>query len=102
MVALWLAALWLGLIAPASVPEAREDGGEVIVDVLEVLVEPDDTSYSSGELRRGDRVSIISRNKPGWLAIAPPEGSFDWIDPSSIRAGEDGRGQVVADRAPVR
>jgi hypothetical protein len=102
MVASWLAALWLGLIAPASVPEARDNGGEVIVDVLEVLVEPDDSGYSSGELRRGDRVSIVSRSKPGWLAIAPPEGSFDWIDASSIQVGEDRRGQVVAEQAPVR
>jgi hypothetical protein len=102
MVASWLAALWLGLIAPASVPEAREDGGEVVVDVLEVLVEPDDSGYSSGELRRGDRVSVVGRGRPGWLAIAPPEDSFDWVDASSIRAGADGRGRVVADQAAVR
>lgn len=102
MVASWLAALWLGLIAPASVPEAREDGGEVVVDVLEVLVEPDDSGYASGELRRGDRVSVVSGGKLGWLAIVPPNGSFDWVDASTIRAEKDGRGVVEADQAPVR
>jgi hypothetical protein len=102
MVASWLAALWLGLIAPASVPEAREGGGEVVVDVLEVLVEADDSGYSSGELRRGDRVSAVSGGKPGWLAIVPPEGSFDWVDASTIRAGDDGLGKVTADQALIR
>jgi hypothetical protein len=97
MVAPWLAALWLGLIAPASEP-----GGEVVVDALEVLVEPADSGYSSGELRRGDRVSIVEGGRRGWLAIAPPSGSFDWVDASSIRDDGDGRGFVVADRATVR
>jgi hypothetical protein len=97
MVASWLAALWLGLIAPAGLP-----GGEVVVDVLEVLVEPDDSGYSSGELRRGDRVAVVAGGKPGWLAISPPEGSFDWVDASAIRDGGDGLGAVVVDQAPVR
>ncbi len=97
MVALRLAALWLGLIAPASVP-----GGEVISDALEVLVEPDDSSYSSGELKRGDRVSIVPGGKAGWLAIAPPTDAFDWVDASSLRVETDVRGVVVAARALVR
>src|SRR4051812_2826356 len=102
MVALRLAALWLGLIAPAGVPEARGAGGEVIVDALEVLDEPDDSGYASGELKRGDRVSIVPGGKSGWLAIAPPTDAFDWVDASTIRADPDGRGEVVADRALLR
>ncbi len=71
----------------------------MVVDALEVLVEPDDSGYASGELRRGDRVSVVESGKRGWLAIAPPEGSFDWVDASAIRR----RGSVVvADRASVR
>jgi hypothetical protein len=95
--ALWLVALWLGLIAPASVP-----GGEVISDVLEVLDEPDDSAFSSGELMKGTRVSVVPGGKPGWLAIAPPSDAFDWVDASAIKVGSDGRGQVVAARATVR
>ena len=97
MVALRLAALWLGLIAPASVP-----GGEVVSDALEVLVEPDDSGYASGELKRGDRVAIVPGASPGWLAIAPPSDAFDWVDASAIRADPDGKGEVVAARASVR
>ena len=99
---LWLAALWLGLIAPASVPEARGAGGEVISDALEVLDEPDDSAFSSSELPKGTRVSVVSGGKPGWLAIAPPADAFDWVDSSSIKVGGDGRGEVVAPRATVR
>ena len=67
-----------------------------------MLVEADDSGYASGELHRGDRISVLDGSKPGWLAIVPPEGSFDWVDASSIRSGEDGTGQVVADRALIR
>jgi hypothetical protein len=95
--ALWLVALWLGLIAPASVP-----GGEVISDVLEVLDEPDDSAFSSSELKKGTRVSVVQGGKPGWLAIAPPADAFDWVDASAIKVGGDGQGQVVAARATVR
>jgi hypothetical protein len=102
MVALRLAALWLGLIAPASVPQAREAGGEVIVDALEVLDEADESGYASGELKRGTRVSVAPGGRPGWLAIAPPDDAFNWVDASSIKIGADGRGEVVGARAPVR
>ena len=102
MVVSWLAALWLGLIAPASVPEGREGRGEVVVDVLEVFDEPDVSAYTSGELRRGDRVAVASDAKPGWLAIEPPADAFDWVDASAIRVEGEARGRVSADRAPVR
>ena len=97
-----LLALWLGLSAPASVPEGREAGGEVISDALEVLDEPDDSAFSSGELPKGTRVAIVPGGKPGWLAIAPPADAFDWVDASSIKVGVDGRGEVVAARALIR
>jgi hypothetical protein len=102
MVALRLAALWLGLIAPASVPEARQAGGEVIVDVLEVFDEVDGSSYASAALKRGDRVSILEGGQPGWLAIAPPAGSFHWVAETAIRDRKDGTGEIIADRATVR
>ena len=98
----WLVALWLGLIASASVPEARGAGGEVISDALEVLDEPDDSAFSSGELPKGTRVSVVPGGKPGWLAIAPPADAFDWVDSSSIKVDGGGRGEVVAPRATVR
>jgi hypothetical protein len=102
MVAFWLAALWLGLIAPASVPQTLETGGEVIVDALEVFDEADDSSYSSIELKRGDRVSIEAGGQPGWLAIRPPNGSFHWVDSGSIQDKKDGTGQVLVDKVTVR
>ena len=102
MIGLRLAALWLGLIAPASVPEARGPGGEVIVDVLEVLDEADDSAYASGELRRGARVSVVSARRGDWLTIAPPPDAFDWAEAGSLRDRGDGSAEVVADRASVR
>jgi hypothetical protein len=102
MVAWRLAALWLGLIAAASVPEARGAGGEVIVDRLAVLDEPDDAGYVSGEMRRGQRITVVAEGRPGWLAIAPPRDAIDWVDASAVRAGPDGEGEVVEARAAVR
>lgn len=102
MVALRLAACWLGLIAPATVPEARGAGGVVVVDRLDVLDGPDDAAYASGELRRGDRVATVEGGRPGWLAIAPPPDAFDWVDAAAIRALGDGRGEVIVDRAAIR
>jgi len=102
MVALRLAALWLGLIAPASVPEGREPGGEVVADALEVLDEPDDSAFSSGELRRGDRVTLVSDHRGGWLTIAPPDDAFDWVEGSGLKDRGDGSAEVIVDRAAAR
>ena len=95
MVALWLAALWLGLIAPASVPEAREAGGEVIADALEVLDEPDDSGYASGELKRGDRVSVVAE-RPAGLAGDRPSAATPSTGSTPRRSGpgrRPGRGR---------
>jgi hypothetical protein len=102
MVAFRLAALWLGLIATASLPQALESGGEVIVDALEVFDEADESSYVSIELKRGDRVEIEAGGQPGWLAIRPPSGSFHWVDSSLILDKKDGSGQIMTDRVTVR
>ncbi len=102
MFALRLAALWLGLIAQASVPPARETGGEVIVDALEVLDEADPAGYPTAELKKGDRVLVVGTQPPGWLAIKPPTGSFHWLDASAILDKNDGTGEVIVDQATVR
>ncbi len=102
MVAWRLAALWLGLIAPASVPEARGAGGVVIADALEVLDEPDDSAFASGELRRGARVAVVAPGRGGWVAIAPPADAFDWVAASTLQDRDDGTAEVVVDRASVR
>ena len=103
MVAWRLAALWLGLIAPACVAaSARPVGGVVAVDVLEVLDEPEDSAFASGQLRRGARVEVASSAQVGWLAIKPPPDAFDWVDASTLKPRDDRTAEVIADRAPVR
>jgi hypothetical protein len=97
MIASWLVALWLGLIPPPGTP-----GGVVVVDALEVLDEPADSGFSTAELKRGDRVSVVDQTRDGWLAIEPPAGSFDWVDASAIRDHGDGRGEVVAGQTSPR
>jgi hypothetical protein len=80
-----LFAVWIGLVAP--------DGGdsgesartrEVAVDRLDVLAEPDDTAFASARLGRGDQVEVIRPLANGWLAIAPPRGSFHWVDGADV------------------
>ena len=103
MVALRIATLWLALIAPAVVASARDEGQEfqIIVDDLEVMVEPSDSAYSTGTLRRGDRVIVLS-SRSGWTTIRPPSGTFDWVNASQVREQPDGSCVVTANPAGVR
>ena len=97
MIASWLVALCLGLILPPGTP-----GGVVVVDALEVLDEPADSGFTTAELKRGDRVSVVDQTRDGWLGIEPPAGSFDWVDPSAIRELGEGQGEIAADRTSPR
>jgi hypothetical protein len=98
-----LFAVWIGLVAP--------DGGdsgesartrEVAVDRLDVLAEPDDTAFASARLGRGDQVEVIRPLANGWLAIAPPRGSFHWVDGADVEPLRDGRLYVKSPKTLLR
>lgn len=91
---MWIGLAWI-LLAPVGAAEPASTGGrvEVTADRLELLVEPDPRAYAVGQVRRGDKLSTTGRAAPaGWLAVAPPRGTFAWIeargiDPDRSRVG---------------
>lgn len=87
--------LLLGVLAAA-------DQGEVIAPALDVFQEPSGTSYSIGQLQRGDRVEIINEKTGGWLAIAPPVWAFLWIDEASLTLRSEQIAVVRSERATAR
>ena len=40
-------------------------------DALDVLAEPDDSSFATGKLRRGQYLNVLAQRGDGWLAIEP-------------------------------
>ncbi len=98
-----LFAVWIGLVAP----EAGDAGGsarilEVAVDRLDVLAEADESAFSTATLARGDRVEVRRALANGWLAIAPPRGSFYWVDAADIEPLRDGRLYVKSPKTLLR
>ena len=61
---------------------------------------PSPKFYVTGKLARNDRVRVLDE-RGDWLAIAPPKGSFSWINSRLIeRTGHTA--VVLADDAPTR
>jgi hypothetical protein len=103
--ALRFLAVWIGLTAPAF---SAGDGEvsprqlEVGIDRLDVFAEPDDQSFSTARLYQGDMVDIRKSLPGGWLAIAPPAGSFHWVDSADVEALSDGRLYVNSPKTTLR
>ncbi len=98
-----LLAVWIGLVAP----EAGDSGEsartlEVAVDRLDVLAEPDDSSFAAATLARGDRVEVRKAVGDGWLAIAPPASSFYWVADADVEPLRDGRLYVKSPKTLLR
>jgi hypothetical protein len=98
-----LAALAVGLLAPPDHATVFPAAAEVSAAALEVFDEPDERSYSSGRLRRGDRVTVRDADRAGWIAIDPPADAFDWVERGALGPEEPGRrARVVASGAVAR
>jgi hypothetical protein len=41
--------------------------------------------YATNLLKRGDFVVVVQDRQDGWLGVAPPAGSFSWIDTRYVR-----------------
>ncbi len=105
MLPLGLLALWIGLVAPAPVAAGEGEPPrllEVAVDRLDVLSEPDDAAFATSRLARGDTVEVRKALADGWLAIAPPAGSFHWVEEAAVEPLRDGRLYIKADKTTLR
>ena len=89
----------IGQVASAGAPGPPSTGaphGEgdrpqettVIADRLAVFDQPDEASFGTGVLRRGDRVRLRGRPEAGWAAIDPPSTAIGWVERGSLELGD--------------
>ncbi|MBI2477951.1 MAG: hypothetical protein HYV60_04690 [Planctomycetia bacterium] len=64
---------------------------KVLVKDREVTVRsgPGSQFYATGRIVAGDEIEVYERKGGGWLAIRPPEGSFNWIEANKLRMTND-------------
>ena len=109
-----LAALvWAPLLH--AVPGALDDPGvgdietarhsfDGIVNANSVFVRsgPTDSAYTTMQLHKGDRVTVVGV-KLDWLKIAPPEGSFCYVGKLFVdRHGDGTLGRINKDKVNIR
>lgn len=89
------------ILVLASVGRGQQAPFDATVAMPEVEVRsgPSPQFYATTKLRQGTSVHVLEE-KDGWLAIAPPAGSFSWINNRLI--DRNGRTAVVLTDAPVR
>src|SRR5262245_48566146 len=91
----WVATL--GLVTAIGLAEVGqvEPRGEVsrstpvIADHLAVFDRPDERSFGTGRLARGDRVRVRGWIAGGWAAIDPPATTIGWIERASLELGDE-------------
>ena len=103
MVAWRIATLWLILVALAlgAAPRAGDDAYQVIIDDLELMIEPTDSAYSTATFGRGDRV-VVRATQPGWARVAAPVHNFHWINAADVAVQPDGSCVVTRRQATIR
>jgi hypothetical protein len=76
----------------------RENEGpqatQVSADHLDVFDRPDERSFGTGRLERGDRVRVRGWVAGGWAAIDPPATTIGWIERTSLDLGDAAREHV--------
>jgi hypothetical protein len=82
--------------ASALIAELRQFpySATVRTEEVEVRAGPGQRYYVTGKLRLNDAVTVHRHDPGGWYMIAPPPGSFSWIDASLVRKTADNRGVV--------
>lgn len=77
---------------------------EATIDVAEELVRsgPGQKFYPTSKLRRGDRVTVHRHDPGGWVMIAPPEGSFSWIQADYVKRKGETTGILTENNVIVR
>ncbi|MBI5761768.1 MAG: SH3 domain-containing protein [Planctomycetales bacterium] len=99
----WLILIvWLAQTGVTATGFAADDHTfpyEAVVEANDVSVRsgPGPKYYSTGKLKRGDRVTVIRHDLGGWYVIKPPAGSFSWIPDQNVKRStvDPDRGTVV-------
>ena len=82
--------------SPTGTAAGQMASAEITAEDLEVFDEPDEASFVTGTLKRGDHVGVRGAVVGGWLSIDPPPMTICWIarsaiDPDADAEGTDGR-----------
>lgn len=99
---LLLLALWIG--TDSAFAADRKFPYEAVVDVEEEFVRSGagQKYYPTGKLKRGERVTVHRHDPGGWVMIAPPPGSFSWIEAKHVRRQQGETGVLSASNVIVR
>jgi hypothetical protein len=89
---------WAG--AQSTQPSFPFDG-EITADDVYVRSGPGSNYYPTTKLYADDRVRVLGEQF-GWLKIAPPEGSFSFVDMSLVQRGEGTAATISEDNTRVR
>ena len=88
------------LLSLAALSNAQTTPGteeRIRVPETEVRSGPSPEFYATNRLRLSDPVQIVKVDAPvtGWVPIAPPAGSFSWIDQNFVQIVENGKSALV-------
>lgn len=93
--------LLTGLSGAAGEAQIQQFPYEAVVQADDVYVRsgPGKNYYPTGKVGNGDRVTVHRHDPGGWYMIAPPPGSFSWIDAGLVR--KTGADQGVIEVPPL-
>jgi len=100
-VGLLLSLIVIGL--PTTDAQDRKFPYEAVIDVDtdDVRCGPGPKYYVTQNLERGDRVTVHRHDPGGWAMIAPPAGSFSWIQAEYVQKSASGKGSLTANNVIV-
>ncbi|HWL09880.1 MAG TPA: hypothetical protein VNQ76_15850 [Planctomicrobium sp.] len=84
------------LVTPASYGAEKTFPYQAIVvnDEAEVRCGPGNQFYATGVIKQNESVVVHRHDHGGWYMIAPPAGSFSWIEASVVEKTSSNRGVV--------
>ena len=106
--------LWTGVLAAApAVPAAKQAArpaptvsfpyiGRLTGNDVYVRSGPGANFYRTGKLHKGEQVVVVRQDPGRWLAIVPPDGSFNWVSARYVAVRADGVGVVTGHNLRVR
>lgn len=92
----------LVLALAACTATVSADEARVSAPLLDVFLEPSGAAYTTGQLHRGEVITVLSAGPAGWLAIKPPDGESLWIEDSALLRLENGLASVRLAGVTVR
>lgn len=94
----WLCALAWCLL-PAAFSKAAEQQfpyqAAVVGEQVEVRCGPGSSFYVTSLAKQNDQVTVHRHDHGGWYMIAPPQGSFSWIEAALVQRAGGNRGVVT-------